>query len=209
MLLTVPQVAKRTGLSAGRIRQLIRAGILPAAKLGRDWAINPAHLRRLAGRTPGHRAGQPCPWRGKKINRKLFPWQLYRTRYIYRIERGQLNHRGASGIKSAIGQMQPNSSTQTRLYKIIDGKTGEIVGKPMAFRAAHRKADRLDSAYGACRYIVQPVIPYHAETLLIGAQSWEVAKVIAANAWPFGRRRAPAADFSASAPIRAGPADRN
>ena len=39
------------------------------------------------------------------------------------------------------------------MYNIIDRHTGMIIGKPVkSLRAALRKVDRLDNAYGAYRY---------------------------------------------------------
>ena len=40
-------------------------------------------------------------------------------------------------------------------YQIIDAQTGEIVAKAQSLKLAHRKADRLDLAYGAVRYYVR------------------------------------------------------
>lgn len=42
----------------------------------------------------------------------------------------------------------------TTLYYVIDVRTKARMGKPLAFRAACRKRDRLDAAYGAVRYSV-------------------------------------------------------
>ena len=36
---TTAQVARRWGLTPTRVAQMIRAGALPAEKLGRDWVI--------------------------------------------------------------------------------------------------------------------------------------------------------------------------
>ena len=44
------------------------------------------------------------------------------------------------------------------MWIIIDSRTGLQVGKQYdSSRKAHAKADRLDSVYGAVRYIVKPV----------------------------------------------------
>lgn len=43
-------------------------------------------------------------------------------------------------------------------YQIIDTKTGQAVGKPRNTRAAaQRRADRLDTEYGAVRYVVRTI----------------------------------------------------
>lgn len=42
-------------------------------------------------------------------------------------------------------------------YQVIDGQTGRVVGTYATLRAASRRVDKLDSAYGACRYSVRPV----------------------------------------------------
>jgi excisionase family DNA binding protein len=55
-LLSTREAAARLGISADRVRQLIRAGRLPAQRLGRDWYIQPADLALVAVRTPGR------PW---------------------------------------------------------------------------------------------------------------------------------------------------
>jgi hypothetical protein len=38
------------------------------------------------------------------------------------------------------------------MYQIIDNRTGSIVGTAKTLRAAIRKCDKLDSAFGAVRY---------------------------------------------------------
>jgi len=45
--------AERLGVSADRVRALIKAGRLPAKKLGRDWFIDPKDLARVKDRKPG------------------------------------------------------------------------------------------------------------------------------------------------------------
>ncbi len=42
-------------------------------------------------------------------------------------------------------------------YQVIDGQTKAVVGTFKTRAAARRRADRLDSEYGACRYFVQVV----------------------------------------------------
>lgn len=45
--------AERLGVSPDRVRALIKAGRLPAKKLGRDWFIDPKDLKLVAIRKPG------------------------------------------------------------------------------------------------------------------------------------------------------------
>ena len=45
------------------------------------------------------------------------------------------------------------------IWQVIDNHTGAAMGKPMKRRAASRKVDRLDLAYGAYRYSVKQVQP--------------------------------------------------
>lgn len=47
------EAARRLGITPTRVRQLIRAGRLPATRLGRDWAIEERHLGRVAVRKTG------------------------------------------------------------------------------------------------------------------------------------------------------------
>lgn len=43
-------------------------------------------------------------------------------------------------------------------YLIIDGKTGQQIGKPyQSRRRASARVDRLDNEYGAYRYRVKPI----------------------------------------------------
>ena len=58
-LLTIQEAADRLGVSRWRIYALIRAGRLPAIKLGRDWIVQPADLQLVADRKPGYPAGRP------------------------------------------------------------------------------------------------------------------------------------------------------
>lgn len=44
-------------------------------------------------------------------------------------------------------------------YQVIDRHTGMVVSEHKTAKAARAKRDRLDSAYGACRYLVKlPVL---------------------------------------------------
>jgi excisionase family DNA binding protein len=52
-ILTTAEAAERLTVSVGRVHQLISEGRLPAQKLGRDYAIKEADLRRVADRKPG------------------------------------------------------------------------------------------------------------------------------------------------------------
>jgi excisionase family DNA binding protein len=54
--LTTQEAAKRLGISAIRVRQLISAGRLPAEKFGRDYMIEEADLELVAERKPGRPA---------------------------------------------------------------------------------------------------------------------------------------------------------
>jgi len=58
VLMNTKEAAAHLGLSIPRIKQLIRAGRLPAEKVGRDWVINLGDLERFAAqpRRPGGRA---------------------------------------------------------------------------------------------------------------------------------------------------------
>ena len=47
------EAAVRLGVDPSRVRQLIRAGRLPARKQGRDWWIEEADLARVQERKPG------------------------------------------------------------------------------------------------------------------------------------------------------------
>jgi hypothetical protein len=40
------------------------------------------------------------------------------------------------------------------VYRVIDSRTGKIVGVYNSLAAAYRRADKLDAEYGAVRYIV-------------------------------------------------------
>jgi excisionase family DNA binding protein len=52
-LLTTHQAAERLGVTAGRIRQLIVEGRLPAVKMGRDNFIKASDLRLVENRKVG------------------------------------------------------------------------------------------------------------------------------------------------------------
>jgi excisionase family DNA binding protein len=47
------EAAARLGVSQARVRQLIKAGRLPAARVGRDWLIQERHLKLVAVRKTG------------------------------------------------------------------------------------------------------------------------------------------------------------
>lgn len=51
-MLTTPQAADELGLTEGYVRRLIRAGLLRAEKVGRDWLIDPADLKAVRARNP-------------------------------------------------------------------------------------------------------------------------------------------------------------
>ena len=55
-MLTTTDAAARLGLTPGRVRQLIRAGQLPAVKAGRDWLIEKTDLKLVETR---RRRGRP------------------------------------------------------------------------------------------------------------------------------------------------------
>lgn len=61
-MLTATQAAALLGITPRRVRALIKAGRLPAAKFGRDWLITPTDLdtvrTRINGR-PRTKALQP------------------------------------------------------------------------------------------------------------------------------------------------------
>ena len=65
-LVTVPEIARRIGLSAGRVHELARDGEMPAA-LGRiggiqiwEWATVEARLRATRGLAPKRRGPKPA-----------------------------------------------------------------------------------------------------------------------------------------------------
>ena len=52
-LLTTQQVAEKLGVTAGRVRQMIIDGQLPATKMGRDNFIKESDLKLVEDRKPG------------------------------------------------------------------------------------------------------------------------------------------------------------
>jgi excisionase family DNA binding protein len=52
-LLSATEAAERLGVTPNRVRALISAGRLPAQKVGRDYVIDPAHLKLVRHRKPG------------------------------------------------------------------------------------------------------------------------------------------------------------
>jgi excisionase family DNA binding protein len=52
-LMSTASVAEQLGVSQGRIRAMIRAGRLPATKLGRDYFVDPKDLKLVKNRKPG------------------------------------------------------------------------------------------------------------------------------------------------------------
>ena len=57
-LLTARAAAAALGVTERRVRALIKAGALPATRLGRDWVIRPEDLRGVRTRKPG----RPPAW---------------------------------------------------------------------------------------------------------------------------------------------------
>jgi len=41
------------------------------------------------------------------------------------------------------------------MYNVIDNQTGRVVGTYSTMKRAYSKADRLDTIYGAVRYVVK------------------------------------------------------
>lgn len=52
-LLTTNDVAERLGVTIKRVQALVRAGRLPAEKVGRDYLIKEKDLRLVLDRKPG------------------------------------------------------------------------------------------------------------------------------------------------------------
>ncbi len=52
-MLTTPEAAQVLGVSAERVRQLIKAGRLPSQQFGRDHVINENDLALVSDRKPG------------------------------------------------------------------------------------------------------------------------------------------------------------
>jgi len=51
--MTTAEAAKKLKIGAIRVRVLIRAGRLPAKRIGRDWLIESSDLKLVAVRRPG------------------------------------------------------------------------------------------------------------------------------------------------------------
>jgi excisionase family DNA binding protein len=59
-ILSTAEAAERLGLSPRNVRWLIATGVLPARRVGRDWAILATDLGRARGRRlPGRPKGNP------------------------------------------------------------------------------------------------------------------------------------------------------
>jgi len=79
-LLTTNEVAERLGVSAIRVRQLIKAGRLPSQQFGRDHVVREEDLALVADRKPGRPAkpvesineqpAKPVPARKKSGGKK-------------------------------------------------------------------------------------------------------------------------------------------
>lgn len=52
-LLTTQQAAERLGVTAGRVRQMVADGVLPATRMGRDNFIRVSDLKLVEDRKPG------------------------------------------------------------------------------------------------------------------------------------------------------------
>lgn len=52
-LLTTQQAAEKLGVTAGRVRQMVADGALPATRMGRDNFIRASDLKLVEGRKPG------------------------------------------------------------------------------------------------------------------------------------------------------------
>jgi excisionase family DNA binding protein len=52
-LLSTNEVAQKLGVTAIRVRALIRVGRLPAQKIGRDYIIKASDLKLVENRKPG------------------------------------------------------------------------------------------------------------------------------------------------------------
>lgn len=52
-LLTTQQAAEKLGVTAGRVRQMVADGALPATRMGRDNFIKLSDLKLVEGRRPG------------------------------------------------------------------------------------------------------------------------------------------------------------
>jgi excisionase family DNA binding protein len=69
-LLTTKEAAERLGVTAGRIRQMIVGGQLPAVKMGRDNFINEDDLKLVEGRKPGRPRKDLNAEASKRIDKK-------------------------------------------------------------------------------------------------------------------------------------------
>ena len=52
-MLTTQQAAERLGVTAGRVRQMVADGALPATRIGRDNFVRASDLKLVEGRKPG------------------------------------------------------------------------------------------------------------------------------------------------------------
>lgn len=52
-MLSTQQASKILGVTARRVRALIKSGRLPANKIGRDWLISESNLNKVTIRPPG------------------------------------------------------------------------------------------------------------------------------------------------------------
>ena len=59
MLLSKAQAAQHLGITPARVGVLIRAGRLPAEKVGSQWVIREEDLALVAKRLPGYPKGRP------------------------------------------------------------------------------------------------------------------------------------------------------
>lgn len=66
-LLTTQQAAERLGVTAGRVRQMILDGQLPAEKMGRDNFIKASDLKLVAHRKVGR---PPAPESAARKNQR-------------------------------------------------------------------------------------------------------------------------------------------
>lgn len=57
-LLTTKDAGNQLGVTPLRVFQLIKAGRLPAVKIGRDWMIQEKDLEKVKDRKPGRPKGQ-------------------------------------------------------------------------------------------------------------------------------------------------------
>src|SRR3546814_20955883 len=62
MELLVPDAADRLGVSAGRVRDLIRSGDLPARQVAGRWFIDAADIEAAKGRPPGRPLSPRMAW---------------------------------------------------------------------------------------------------------------------------------------------------